>query len=375
MSNAQLSYNLSAGYPNLDIVPKQLLSQLASSIIDAGRGLQYGGDLHGPQFVRQDIASFLTRMTGVAVQPGELAITNGSVHGIDVVCRTLTQPGDVVLVEEPSFFYAYNLLRMSNVELVGVPLRKDGVDLDALESALKTCGNRVKLFYTIPSFQNPSGICATHETREKLVNLAARYGFTILEDSAYQFLYFDEAPPPMLRCYAPDQVVTIGTFSKIIAPSLRQGWIWSSPGQIERFIQHKSDAGASTLTCEILSQFLQSGEMDNQLRAARQYYSQNCARMVTALKEHLPEWVSWSVPQGGYFIWLTLPETICTRDVRAISLKRGVDFMPGQLCFPYETADRYIRLCFAYINADMLEQAVIILSECLREFSQAVQAG
>lgn len=360
-------YDLNLGYPELAAIPKDTLAGIANELLCNSQGLQYGGDLKGVTFAREEVARFLSDQTGDPLDVANLMLTTGSVHGIDVVCRSLTQPGDVVIVERPSFFFAINVLRMSHVELVSVPLCADGIDMDGLQSLIERCGSRLRLLYTIPSYQNPTGLCATADNRQKLVALAQQHNFVVLEDSAYQFLHFDTPAPPMLRHYAhdSDHVVTVGTFSKLLAPSLRQGWIWATPEQIDLFTRYKSDASASLLTCELLTEYLRRGLIQGQINYLRGFYREKARRMIDAMHKYLPTWVSWTIPAGGYFVWLTLPEACTASQLRTVVQARGADFMPGQTCFIEPTADRYIRLCFAYVNADALETGIAILGESL----------
>jgi 2-aminoadipate transaminase len=360
-------YDLNLGYPDLDVVPKELLADLTREIVCSNRGLQYGGDLRGVLPVREAVSGFLAGTTGDPVQPSELMITCGSLQGIDIACRSLTRPGDVVLVESPTFFFAINLLQMSHVKLVGVPMRADGVDLDRLQVVIERHSPR--LMYTIPSYQNPTGVCATAENRQQLVALAQKHNFVLVEDTAYHFLHFGAPPPPMLKHY--DQgnghVITVGTFSKLVAPSLRQGWLWATPEQIDQFTNYKADASASTLTCELITEYLRRGDMDHQIAFLQDFYGRKCARMAKSLAEHFPEWVSWTIPDGGFFVWVTLPEYMSAKELRTAAQARGMDFMPGQGCFTEPVADRYLRLCFAYIGEDEIEAGVAILGSILRE--------
>ncbi len=362
-----VNYDLNLGYPDLAVVPKELLADLTREIVCSNRGLQYGGDLRGVSFAREAVSRFLSDRTGDPVQPSELMITCGSLQGIDIACRSLTQPGDVVLVESPTFFFAINLLRMSHVELVGVPMRQDGIDLDRLQEVIERHSPR--LMYTIPSYQNPTGICATAENRKQLVALAQKHHFVLLEDTAYQFLNFGAPPPPMLKHYdqGSGHVVTVGTFSKLVAPSLRQGWTWATPEQIDLFANYKDDASASTLTCELITEYLRRGGMDQQIAFLQDFYGRKCARMAKAMAEHFPDWVSWTIPDGGFFVWVTLPERLSAKELRTAALARGVDFMLGQGCFVEPVMDRYLRLCFAYIGGDEIEAGVAILGSCLGE--------
>ena len=244
-------YDLKLGYPDMQVAPRQRIAEITAEVLNAGRGWQYGGDLQGILPYREQIARFLTDASGVPVTPGELMGTSGALSAIDIVCRSLTRPGDVVLVEDPTFFFVVQVLRMSRVEVVGVPLCDEGIDLEALEGLAQRYGERLKLVYTIPSFQNPTGITATN--RDALVRVAERHNFTLLEDATYQQLYYDVPPPPYLKLSdTSGHVVTVGSMSKLMMPSLRMGWIWALPEQIEAFKKFKDDAG-STLTFEIVA--------------------------------------------------------------------------------------------------------------------------
>ncbi len=365
-----VNFDLNLGYPDLAVVPKELLADFTREIVCASRGLQYGGDLRGSVPAREQLAHFLTAQTGDSMGPAELMLTCGSLQGIDIACRSLTRPGDTVFVEQPTFFFAINLLQMSHVKLIGVPLRPDGIDLDELEGLVERYSPR--LMYTIPSYQNPTGICASAEKRQKLVDLAREHQFILVEDTAYHFLNFFTPPPPMLKHYdsSGGHVVTVGTFSKLLAPSLRQGWVWGTPEHIELFTRYKADASASLLTSELLAEFLRRGDIEGQIQFLRGFYRQRCARLADAMRKYLPDWVSWTIPDGGFFIWLTLPEHLSASSLRAMTQARGMDFMPGQGCFAEPVADRYLRLCFAYASLDALEAGVAILGSCLQEMGQ-----
>lgn len=363
-----IQYDFKTGYPDLSIVPRERLSALASDVITSGRGLQYGGDLHGIVHVREQIAAYLHGVTGANISADDLMITTGALTGIDIVTRTLTQPGDVVIVEDPTFFFAVDLIRMSKVEIISVPIREHGIDLDMLESVLKLNRGRVELLYTIPSFQNPTGYTASDANRRALIALAERYNFTILEDSTYQPLYYDAPPPPYLKCYdTGSRVVSLGSMSKLIMPSLRFGWAWATPHQITRFMRFKSDAAASTLTSEIVADFIESGEFTGQVERARSIYARKHAITAAALDRFAPDWLDWHAPNGGFFMWLKLPQGITASDALKKLNARGVDLFTGRASYVNPPDDQALRLCFAMLPDDLLEPGIQALSAGLRE--------
>ncbi|MDZ4765419.1 MAG: PLP-dependent aminotransferase family protein [Chloroflexota bacterium] len=363
-----IKYDLKTGYPDLSLVPRGRLLEHIGALFDAERGMQYGGSLQGVLQTRDPIAGWLTRTMGAAVTPDQLIIIPGTLFAIDLICRTVAKPGDVVLVEEPTFFFAVNLLRMSGAEVVGVPMSDDGIDLAALESALKQYGGRVKLIYTIPSFHNPTGICAIAANRAEVARLAAQYDTLVLEDATYQLLYYGKLPPPPLKTFDPtgEHVVLAASVSKLLMPSLRLGWIWGSKAWIARFLAYKSDGATSALTSSVVAEFMRSGEMDGQLVHARALYQYKHDLMVATLREHAPAWLKWTPPQGGYFIWATLPDGLTGAQIEAAAAARGVAIMRGSESYAHPPHDQTIRLCFALLKDAELVEATKILCEVLK---------
>jgi DNA-binding transcriptional MocR family regulator len=361
-------FDLKTGYPDLALVPHARLLEHIGAIFDEGRGMQYGGSLQGISRTREVIGGFLSRMLHAHVPPDELIIVPGTLFAIDMICRTAARPGDVVLVESPTFYYAVNLLRMSGVEIVGVPLSADGIDLDALDDKLTDYAGRVRLLYTIPTYHNPTGLCASADNRAGVVALAAKHDVLVLEDATYQPLYYAEPPPPALKTFdsGGEQVVLAASVSKILMPSLRLGWVWASPAWVKRFMAHKSDGATSSLTSAVVVDFIRSGEIDGQLDHARALYKRKHDRVVETLRAHAPDWLRWNAPNGGYFIWATLPDRLSASQVEAAALARGVAVMRGSEAYVQPPNDQMLRLCFAMLPDDQLAAAVETLCEVLR---------
>lgn len=356
-------YDLKLGYPDMQAAPLKRIGEISAGVLHSGRGWQYGGDLQGILSYREQIARFLTEASGVPVATDELMGTGGALNAVDIVCRALTQPGDVVLVEDPTFFFVVQVLRMTHVEVVGVPLGNDGIDLDALTGLADRYGERLKLVYTIPSFHNPTGLTATN--RDAVVRLARARNFTLLEDATYQQLWYSAPPPPYLKLS--DQsghVVTVGSMSKLIMPALRMGWIWAKPEQIEAFKMFKDDAG-SALTSEIVADYMRTGEFGEQVAFARNFYKRKHDLAAAVLDRYAPEWLDWSAPGGGFFIWGRLPEGLTATQLKPFAAERGVSFMAGRDSYVAAPDDQTIRLCFAMIDEDALEQGLIRLCEAL----------
>ena len=364
-----LKYDLNTGYPDLSLVPRGRLLEHLDGIFDAGRGMQYTGSLQGVASVREPVADFLTRSLGVPVPPDELMIIPGTLYGIDLVCRTVARPGEIVLVEEPTFFFAVHLLKMSHVEVIGVPMGSAGIDLNALEDALRRYAGRVRLIYTIPSYHNPTGNCATAANRAGLARLAAQYDVLALEDATYQVLYYGDPPPPALKTFdsGGEHIALTASVSKILMPSLRMGWIWASKTWIRRFLDYHTNS-TPVLSADLVADYMASGEIDGQLTAVRAMLRRKHDTVMAALRENAPDWLEWNAPNGGYFLWARLPEGITATQVEQGAAERDLAVMRGSLSYAQPKDDQTLRLCFAMLPESDLIAAVERLCAVLKAF-------
>lgn len=370
--SSEIRYDLRTGFPDLEIVPQAALAAITQQLLMERRGLQYAGDLQGIAPTREQVAHFINQHIGMPTAMDDVMISSGALWGIDATCRAMTQPGQIVLVEDPTFFFAINILRMSHVDVIGVPLREDGLDLEVLQALIDEYGERISLLYLIPSFQNPTGVCYSLENRQAVVALAQQHKLTIIEDSTYHLLYFDQAPPPTLREIDDNHgsVVTVGSFSKILMPALRQGWIWATPDKMQVIRNYKSDSAASAFNSEMVAEFLKSGGADVQVEKAKALYGGKYHQLADALNEALPDFVEWSVPGGGFFIWLTLPEGMSAQHVHQLANAQDTDFLPGSFCFVGDAPDRYIRLCFAMQDEATLREGAARLGAVLQDVAR-----
>jgi DNA-binding transcriptional MocR family regulator len=367
--------DLNTGFPDLDVVPRAHLAEIMAEAATQPEAQQYTGSALGLASTRAHLANFLTGQLGATVTPDALLIPHGALGGIDLTARTLLKPGrgDIALVEDPTFFFAIHIFHNNGAEVVGVPMTPDGLDTAVLRATLERLRGRVRLLYTIPAYHNPTGACLSAARRETLVALAREYDFVILEDATYQALYFDAPPPPVVRLYddggAGDRIITLGSFSKLIMPSLRQGWLWASEAQIRAMARSKTDGASGALTSYALGEFLKAGLMDAQIEVVRRLYARKRDVMAAALARQMPDWVRWEAPGGGFFFWLTLPRELHATELRTMANAAGVDFMPGRECHVDGATDHHLRLCFAYRPEAELEAGAAALGACLREFA------
>ena len=367
--------DLGVGQPQNALLPHEHFRRAAERQF-AGAGsehLQYGAEW-GDGHLRLALAAYLTGAYGCPVDPAHLFVTNGNSQALDQICTMLAAPGDVVVVEEPTYFHALTILRDHGLEVIGVPVDGDGLDVDALAVALDAQtgrGRRVAFVYTIPTYQNPTGTTMTTARRDLLVDVCRERGVLVVADEVYHLLAYGDPPPPPLSAYVGrGPVVSLGTFSKILAPGVRLGWAHGAPDLLGRLAGSglvDSGGGLNPIPGALVTTILEEGWQAEILDGLRSTYSSRVATMATALRTHLPAEVGYEVPEGGYFFWLTLPDGVSAEELRARAVVHGVDGRHGAL-FSCRggLADR-LRLSFAYYDEADIEDGIARLG---RAFAQ-----
>lgn len=304
-------------------------------------------------------------------------VVAGSTHAVDMIARLHTQPGDIVLVEAPTYADALHIFRDHGVELCGLPMDEQGVIVAEMEALLQRLNERSrlpKLFYTIPNFHNPTGITTAEPRRRKIIELARRYGFMIVEDDVYRYLAFEGAVPPSFLALAGDvPVMQVGSFSKTLAPGLRLGWLVAPSEVIARFVgcgTTQMGGGASPLSAQIVAEYCRSGAWDRHVESLRKRYQMRRDHMLTALANHMPPGITWTQPAGGFFVWMSLPRQIQASHVKREALARGVLVAAGDGYFtnPKDGAHN-LRLTYSFAPPEQIEKAVEILAGILKDLS------
>ncbi|HEX9118291.1 MAG TPA: PLP-dependent aminotransferase family protein [Anaerolineae bacterium] len=320
--------------------------------------------------LRATIARILAER-GIPAQPGQILITSGSQQGLSLVGRLLLRPGDVTVVESPTYEGAIDLFRGLDVRLAGVPIDREGLQVDRLDEVLAT--HRPRLIYTMPTYQNPTGACLSTDRRRRLIELADRYNVPILEDEFAADLRYEGRPPLPLAALDPGgRVIYMGTFSNILMPGLRMGFLLANGPVYERLLAAKrvDDLSSSGLVQRALESYITIGRYQAHLRRACQYYRRRRDAMADALRRHLPPGCAWTLPQGGLYIWLRLPGGLTGRDLAAAAVAEGVGCAPGELFFPGGRPQPYVRLNFAEQPPANIEEGVRRLGRtiaaCLR---------
>ncbi|MGH3276968.1 MAG: PLP-dependent aminotransferase family protein [Streptosporangiaceae bacterium] len=356
----------SGGFPDPATFPVGVLSGIAADLIgrDAGVALQYS-PTEGLAGLRDYVTARQAALEGRTPGPGELMITSGGIDCMELLAKSYIDPGDVVVTEEPTYLGAIMAFRGYEADVRGVPADSDGLRVDILADLLAG-GLRPKIVYTIPDYQNPTGLSLSRERRQALVDLARRHGFLICEDVAYRELGFGAGPGresgtgPSLWSLGPDVVLQVGTFSKIFSPGFRMGWA-SGPAQIIGRLtvaKQNSDQCAGALGQRLFEEYGRGGHLERQLVASRELYARRAALTVEALAAHMPEESTWTTPQGGFYVWLTLPGGIDTVALSAAARAAKVAYVPGRPFYVGDGGTSQIRLCYSRIADDMIDEGI-----------------
>jgi 2-aminoadipate transaminase len=358
----------SGGFPDPATFPAQILAGLAARVItqDAGVCLQYSAT-EGIAGVRDYLAGRLAALEGTPPAPGGLMVTSGGIDCLELLAKSYLDPGDAVVVEAPTYLGAIMAFRGYEADVHGVGMDSDGMRVDEL-AALLAGGLRPKICYTIPDYQNPTGLSMSGERRAELVRLASQYGFLICEDVAYRELGFAAAPPPSLWSLAPDVVLQAGTFSKIFFPGVRLGWAAGPPEVISRLVVAKqnSDQCSGALGQRMLEEYGRGGYLERQLPASRALYARRAALTTAALAAHMPEGTTWTVPAGGFYVWLTAPDGVDTVVLAAAARERKVAYVPGRPFYPGAAGASQIRLAYSRVADDLIDEGVRRIGDVLR---------
>lgn len=310
---------------------------------------------------------------GVTITRANLTITSGSTDAVNLLSRTLGRPGSVVLVEAPSYRDTLHLFNDHGFRLVQVPVDEQGLRTDALRQTLvglQREGLKPDFLYTIPSYQNPSGATLSPARRQALLALAREYEFPIVADDVYRDLCFEADLPAALGALDPtgEHVITVGSFSKIMAAGLRLGWVIASPALIDRMVSSGLRAmggGANPFVSHIVTHFCEQGRLQPHIARLRDVYHQRRDAMLLALETHMPNFISWSRPTGGYFIWLNLPPTLSADKVVHAADEAGVSCLSGTGFYAQAGGDDHLRLAFSYVPTVQIEEGIATLARVM----------
>ncbi len=365
--------SLAGGLPDTSTFPAEDFAALMSRVAvdDAARALQYG-PTEGMIEVKDPIAQVMAA-EGMEVEPDDLLVTTGGQQVIDLVCKTLIDPGDVIIAEAPTYPGAVPVFVSYQADVVQIEMDHEGMRIDVLEAELERLdaeGRTPKFIYTIPSFQNPAGVTLSLERRKRLVEIARQRELLVLEDNPYGMLRYEGEPlPTLFSLDGGEYVIYLGTFSKILSPGLRIGWTSAPRPVLDKLNLGKgaADLCSSPLSQLFVCRYFAERDWLSYVRELTAVYRRRRDIMLEALAEHFPREATWTRPQGGLFIWARLPDYIDTTDLLARALRDHVAFVPGRAAYLDGRGGSEMRLNFSGVGDDDIREGIRRIGEVVRE--------
>lgn len=369
--------SLAGGNPYLQSLPLDRLGKTASKLISEHglEALQYGGGQGTPE-LRQQICDVMAAESISDAVPENVIVTTGSQSAQDIAAKIFCNPGDVILVEDPTYVGALNTFEAYEVDAQPVLMDDDGLVPEELErriSELKGEGKSIKMLYTIPNFNNPSGITLSQDRRQQIVEICKANAILIFEDNPYGLLRFDDDVHRPLRADNPDDVIYTGSFSKIFGPGLRIGWALV-PAHLQRKFYLASEAVIlcpPTLNQMLLSAYLREYDWQGQIDTYRALYKERCDALLAALDRYMPDGVTWTRPTGGFFVWVTMPRGVDTYPLLQKAIDAKVVFIPGSAFSPSDEPNHNLRLAFSAVSSEDITEGVRRLAPVLQEALEA----
>jgi 2-aminoadipate transaminase len=379
-----VSFNFDQGLAAPETFPQQELLRLARKILDrdGAEALEYfdaatGYEelVFGFKGLREQLAARYRSIDGRVLEPRGIILTSGSVQAIALAINGFLERGDVVIVEAASFPYALRFMEMAGAEVRSVPVDADGMDVDALARLLDAVtaeGKRVKMVYTIATFQLPTGAELSLARRRQLLELAHRGNFMVLEDNVYGELRFAGEPlPSLLALDSSGHVMQCNAFSKTVAPGLRLGWMAGTPEAIGALAAVRQDLGVSQWLSRLMAEFLAEGLFEPHIARAAQVYGAKCAAAVRAVREHCGDFVRFTAPRGSFYLWLQIDERVDWPRAAQLAAQQGIFFRPGERFMGESDGHQYLRLAYSHVSEQIISSGIARLGRILHDCARA----
>lgn len=354
--------SLAGGMPYIGGLPLDELSEMSRRLIlEQGEvALQYGSG-QGDEALREQITNVMA-LEGIAAHPDDVVVTTGSQQALDLVSTIFLDPGDVVVAEAPSYVGALGVFRAHEADVEHVAMDADGLvpaELERVLTELKAAGRRVKFLYTVPNFHNPGGVTMSLERRPQVVEICRRHGVLILEDNPYGLLGFDREPMPALRSLSEEGVIYLGSFSKTFAPGYRVGWAVAPHAVREKLVLASEAAILSPSNASQLAirAYLEHFDWQGQIKKFQVQYRERRDAMISSLEEHLPE-ASWNVPDGGFYVWVKLPEGLNAKTMLPRAVTARVAYVSGTAFYADGQGSDHMRLSYCYPTPERIREGV-----------------
>jgi 2-aminoadipate transaminase len=361
--------SFAGGLPNGDLFPVEALQKATNDLFndaDAANDILQYSTTEGYLPLREMIVADYKRK-GLEISVDEVLITNGSQQGLDLLGKVLLNEGDEVIIEEPGYLGAIQAFEVYMAQFKSVPVHQDGMDIDALQQTLKT--SNAKLMYTVPNFQNPSGISYTDENRREVAQCLAATKTLLIEDNPYGELRFSGEEKQSFKAFLPEQTILLGSFSKTVVPSFRLGWIVAPKVLMEKLIIAKQagDLHSNYFCQRVLHRYLQDNDLQAHINKIIGVYGKQKTVMENAIKRYFPKQVSYLNPEGGMFLWVTLPEDMSAMSLFDKAIAHKVAFVPGDPFYVKKRGLNTLRLNFSSVDPDIIEEGIKRLGGVLHE--------
>jgi 2-aminoadipate transaminase len=360
------------GDPDAASLPLEDMVEAAEYLAEHNRRdtLGYQNAVRGDE-LNEALAEKLARDQGMQVTPEQILVTNGGSGGLSTLCDMLVDPGDIVLTEAPTWMGAMNMYRLAGARTIGVPLDEEGIDVAQLEATLDELaaqGTKPKFLYLIPTFQNPAGVETSLERRKALAKVADERGLLIIEDDAYNDLRFSgEKKPTIFSLAQPGNVLFFGTLSKTIAAGLRLGYMVGPADVIAAMACGRVDSLRNSYVAGLADWFIRTGKLTEHIQELREIYAMKCRHLLAALEREMPAGTEWTKPNGGFFVWVTLPEGVDAVDLLPTCRENGVDYIPGPAFHSDGSGRRSLRLSYSAVSPEEIDEGIARLAKITRE--------
>jgi 2-aminoadipate transaminase len=369
--------SMAGGWPDPKTFPAEEIREIASKVLTEypDLALQYGAS-EGLAALRETLSHWTANRDGISCTTDEILITHGSAQGMELAAKVLIEPGDVAFVGLPTYFGGTGACQTFGAELVGVPLDEDGMIPDALAERIegvRAAGKKAKLVYVIPDFQNPTGATLPVERRRRIVELANEHDLAIVEDNPYRNLCFSGEPLPPVKAFDTEgRVVCLRSFSKIFCPGFRLAFVIAEEDMIRRMViaRQFEDCCSNVFAQYVLLEFISRGLLDEQIEKNSRYYKKKRDVLLESLDRHFPRTVRWNRPDGGFFVFVHLPEGMDSEELLRHAVDRKVAFVAGAPFFIDGSGRNTFRLSFAQSDENAMKEAVAVLGRLIEERTQ-----
>lgn len=369
--------SLAGGMPYVRAIPDDLMKQTLARVIDerGAEALQYGSGQGHPE-LREQIVEIMA-LEGISTRPDDVVVTTGSQHGLDLIARLFVNPGDVVIAEAPSYVGAMGVFRSYEADVRHVDMDADGIVPEALIEAIALArreGKPIKMIYLIPNFHNPAGVSLSASRRLEVLDIAHDEGILIVEDNPYGLLWFDQPAPPAIRAAGKDGIIYLGSFSKTFGPGLRVGWVVAPHGIREKLVLASEAAvlSPSSFSQLVVTDYFNRTDWKGQIDTFRGIYQERRDAMVSALASELPT-IHHTSPTGGFYLWVTLPEGLHSKEMLPRAVTELVAYTPGTAFYADGRGSQHMRLAFCYPSPADITEGISRLAKVIREEVELVE--